>query len=194
MAADVDLANQALLLLGADPIVSLAAPHSTQAQQVCAANFWEVADQCIVEHPWNFATRRSPELAATTTPNGGWDYAYVLPTDPFCLRVLGISGTPEDVDKTARWAVEGRTLVTDDINVKIKYLARVTDLAAWSPGFKRYFVRKLAEAIAYPITQTPSVAQDMGQLAEQAWLRAKAVDGLEGPAQQRVSTALTEVR
>lgn len=187
MAADVDLANQALVHVGDAPITAL--DDASLRARVVNLSFWDVADDLMAEHPWNFNKFRSEVLATDfDTPNFEYAYRYALPTDPWALRVL----RPDDDDRL--WKVEGRFLLSDSAPMSILYLGRVTDIGAWPPPFKTAFVYHLARRIAYPLTKSIQLARDMAELAQIETRRARSLNGLEGPPIITTSTVLTDVR
>lgn len=189
MAADIDLANQALVHIGAAPITSLT--ENSLAARLVNLSFWDVADDLQYEHSWNFNKFRSAVLAANAdAPPFDWTYRYALPTDPWCLRVLR---TNEDEDGE-KWSVEGRYIASDASSLRVFYLGRVTDIGAWSPAFKTAYVYHLAKRVAYPLTKSVNVARDMAEMAMVETRRARTLNGLESPSRAITSSLLVRAR
>ena len=140
MASDVGICNLALYLLGMEPITAISPPDNTDRARLCAAWYPISRDAVLRAHDWNFAIERQElNLDTPSNPVSGYTYQFVLPTDPYCLRVIEVNEDP-----TADWVVEGRRLLTDDSTAIIKYLAQIT-----TPGnFDSLFVEALAAKMA----------------------------------------------
>jgi len=192
--AEVEIANLALTHVSSKPIGALT-EATTQARQ---ANryFWPSADEALKAHPWNFATRRSGVLAQADTPAfGPFAYAFQLPTEPYCLRVLSTSDDNEETGvRGEAWAVEGRQILTNLSELQVKYIARITDTGLWSSTFITAFSYLLASKLAYPITKHRSVAADMFSLWKDALKEARAENGLEGVPKRQAPSSLVSVR
>lgn len=156
MTSNVQIANLALVSMHESPITSLDDP--TNRALVMSTFFDHVRDAVLESFPWNFAVRRSGSLARlAAAPKWGFQYAYALPTDPKCLRVL-----KTDRDQYgATWAQENNTLVTDEDEVKILYISQVTDPGQFSPAFVMLFAARLAAETSYAITQNRAVESEM---------------------------------
>ena len=119
MASDVDIANSALNNLGASNINSLT--EDSVAARICNQRYAFVRDAVFRAHPWNCLITRASLAQNSTAPTWQYTYAFSLPTDPYCLRVLRV----EDLDTD--YKVEGRTIASDNSTMKIKYVGRITD-------------------------------------------------------------------
>lgn len=186
--SDVEICSAALTLLGDEPITALS--DDTARARLAARHYPEVRDEILAAHPWNCALRRASLAQLAAAPAWGYAYAYQLPTDPYCLRVL----ETEDDEVKEPWTIEGRTLLTDAGSVNLRYIARVEDVTDWPPLLASAVVYALAAKLAYPVTGKASLADAMLKRAELELRRAKAMDGQEGSPRTYRSTALTEVR
>ena len=92
MASDVDIANSALNNLGASNINSLT--EDSVAARICNQRYAFVRDAVFRAHPWNCLITRASLAQNSTAPTWQYTYAFSLPTDPYCLRVLRV----EDLD------------------------------------------------------------------------------------------------
>ena len=89
MAADVDIVNLALALLGDTATVASINPPSGDAQAAMAAQMFPIArDSTLEMHAWNFATTRVSLAQIATNPATTWTYAYAGPSN--CIRVLEV--------------------------------------------------------------------------------------------------------
>lgn len=124
-AAQLLVCNQALDLLGEDPILALteANPRAEAANR----NWSQTLVRVLRETFWNFAKQRAT-LVATTNPSFGWDRAFTLPTDFVSLYQLnGIDGLPGDF-----YELEGGLLLTDETTAKIQYVRKPTAAGPWT--------------------------------------------------------------
>src|SRR5262249_58487284 len=83
-----------------------------------------------------------------------------------------------------------RVLVCNVPSVSIRYTARVTNPALWSPLFQEFYVAKLAHQLCYGITAKGDLAKLLWDKTEVIRKRAVARDGTEG---RRKLTFLTSI-
>ncbi len=76
---DIDIASNALLLIGESPISSFT--EDTVAALIAANLYNPTFENLLTLHPWRFASNKSSLSRLTATPTNQWDYAYQLPTD-----------------------------------------------------------------------------------------------------------------
>jgi hypothetical protein len=156
MASKTDICNLALARLGAENIISI--DDDTKRAKTLKAVYDLVRDIVLADHPWNFAITRATLALLTTAPEFGYCYAYQLPTDPFCLRVLGIVGdTAANVDPGIEYKIEGQRLLTNVSPCNIKYIARVTVEGVFTPSFCSALALRLAAEVAYKLTGNASL-------------------------------------
>jgi hypothetical protein len=170
MATPVQIANMALLHLGAAPIVSFD-QASPPANAVKTA--WDmVRDECQRGHRWNFAKLLGVGLSEVVDSLGS---LWQLPAD--CLRVLRINDV--DAGQNAAGEIAGRRIKLQATEVEIDYIRRVTDTEEWDPSFVSYFSFMLAAVVAPGLTASSASADSMLQRADMAWKRAVAVNAIE---------------
>ena len=171
MASRVSMANAALTKIGGNAILSLT--EETEEGRQCNSRFDDVLDNLLQSHPWNFAQHQATLTPLSTTPDHRWEYQFLLPTNPYCLKVVEVYHDPE-------FKVYGRNLMCNDSTVSILYTRRITDVNDLSPMFRELFALKLGSELAYPIAG--STAKGESLLAEFATtLRvARSVDAQEG--------------
>lgn len=166
----------ALTILGQDEaLASLETDTSALAQRL--RNVWAVSrDAVLADHPWNFAEHRAVLAPTGTTPEYDWTYEYVLPVDPYCLRVLRVGSRYDRF----RWRVEGRTLLTDaGPSLNVLYIKRVDDLALWSPKAAECLAIKVASRIAFATTGSTTRAKELEKSYKDALPSARSTDGME---------------
>lgn len=188
MASSVEICNRALVRLGENTITSL--DDDSDRARVCNTIYPEVLDSVMSEYPWNCAIHRASLSRLVSTPVWDFAFAYQLPTDPYCLRVLEAN---LDIGFYP-WQIEGRTLVTDANAVSIKYLARIDDPNAIPPLLRELVSIRLAAEICYPITGDARLATSVWELYARKEKEAKLADGQEGTPRRIDSDDLTSVR
>tara|TARA_R110000803_G_scaffold29587_2_gene67340 strand:+ start:2003 stop:2587 length:585 start_codon:yes stop_codon:yes gene_type:complete len=172
MASDVDIANSALNNLGASNINALT--EDSVAARLCNQRYEFVRDSVFRAHPWNCLVRRASLAQNTTAPDWQYTYAFNLPTDPYCLRVLRV----EDLDTD--YQVEGRTIASNNSTMKIKYIGRITDPNEYDMLLIECLSARLAADIAYAITNNNALTATMWEMYNQKLSEARFVDATEG--------------
>jgi len=169
----VEIGANALRLLGADPITSLG--DNTERARLVSA-LWPQARRAVLRaHPWKFAIEYTTLAKLATGPAWKFKNAFQLPVEPYCLRVLATSLDDLDIP----WKLSGRTLVTNAGDVKIEYLADVTDVGAYDSAFEAAVTARLAADLAYPVTSSTSLGAAMWALYTEKMKEARFLDGLE---------------
>lgn len=170
MASVVDICNGALNQLGASTILSLT--EDSKNARLCNARYTQVRDSVFRSHPWNCLQKRVQLPADTATPSWGFSYQYTLPSD--CLRVLRI------LDYDSDYKVEGRKIVTNNSSMKLLYVARITDPNEYDELLRETLSAALAADIAYAVTSSNPLTQNMYQLFRDKLREARFVDATEG--------------
>jgi hypothetical protein len=171
MASKVSISNDALIRVGADTIISLT--EDTEQARVCNQVFDDAYDALLQSHNWNFAVERAQISQSATDPLFGYDHKYLLPTNPYCLKVLKI-------DTDFEYRIEGRYLFTDAAPVYIEYIARVADFNRLSPLFRQALSIYIASQIAYTLTGSTSLKATLVQEFTQMYKLARFEDAKEG--------------
>ena len=197
MPSVVDICNQAMDLLGASTIISL--EENSKEARLCNRRFNTVRDAVIRSHPWNCAIVRAELAEETTPPPFGFAHQFLLPLDPYCLRVLSFFTNNVDAeispyDSQVMYKIEGRKILTDEETCRITYLARVTNTEDFDSLLTNAIAYRLASETAYAITGSNSVAQSMYSLYEQRIRDAKSMDALEGKPDRIISDEFTNIR
>ena len=187
MPSDVDIASNALHEIGEKSITSFD-DDSDRARLV--KRFYDMTrDATLRAHPWNFAVTRRALAQESAAPIFEYDFAYALPTDPYCLRVLRTHWTPG-----YPWKIEGRLLLTDKDSVSILYVARITDPEKFDTLFTEAFTTRLASKLSIPVTGQTRLALDLFTLSMNKIQEARTVDGQEGTPETVEALFLTEIR
>ena len=170
MASEVDICNGSLNQLGASTIISLTEDYKNA--RLCNARYTQVRDSLFRSHPWNCLQKRVQLASDTATPAWGFSYQFTLPAD--CLRVLRI----EDYDSD--YKIEGRKIVSNVPTMKILYIALIEDPNEYDEILRETLSAALCADIAYAITSSNPVTQNMYNLFQEKLREARFVDATEG--------------
>jgi hypothetical protein len=155
MASDITIINGALRKLGVPRIGTR--NEETEPARVANDTYDALRDAVLTDAPWDFATKRQELSANATAPLFGFDNAFDLPSDPYCLKPLEIVNLNE-----YQWSVEGRQIITShDAPLQLIYIARITDVGSYSPQFVEALQSRLAAEWAEPLIKQSSVQQVM---------------------------------
>jgi hypothetical protein len=175
---EVQIANMALTMLGADTITAFT--DSTEQARAMTAVYSYIRTDMLAEYPWSWAIKRAKLTAEKdihgdyVEPSYGYSYQFVLPTG--YVRMLEIS-TGSVV--MTNYRIEGSKILCDYTEIYVKYIATVADDAITDLQFCNAFIARLAAELAYKLTSNGTLA---GQLAEMAMLKlskAKAANAQE---------------
>lgn len=181
MSTQTGLINRALVRIGKARIASFE-EQSPSAQAV--RDIWnDVRQSAIRAHPWNFAIRRTSLSPVDGTPPFGWTYRFRKPAaqndHQGWLRTLGVY---EDADEAVvpAWDAEGPYILADVDLIYLRFVADITNVSNWDPLFAEALSLKLASELAVALANSSQLHDTLGQLAERAFARARAVDGMDG--------------
>ncbi|MBW2623129.1 MAG: hypothetical protein JRD68_09510 [Deltaproteobacteria bacterium] len=166
-AGAVSICNEALSLLGANTITDFT--DNTKEAGLVNQFYFSAIEQTLRDHDWSFAVKRSPELAELSGElEFGYSYHYQLPADSLRVISTDIIG--------AEYEIEGDALLTDETEVKVKYISRVTDVSRFDALFRRALILRLAADMAYALTKRRSKEEELILLYERALGKAKSKD------------------
>lgn len=181
---ETQVANSALLKLGSDTIASLA--EDTKPGRMVNALFDLLRDEMLRSHPWNFATTRLELEPSEDAPDFEFTYKFDLPDE--CLRLLKI------YNNTARYQVEGHSILSDSDLMDITYIQVMDDPTFWDSLFLEAFATRLAAEIAYGLTGSPAL---QGKLLDDFNMKlrvAKQIDAQENFNDPFTATELLDAR
>ena len=154
------------------------------------AAFNDALDAVLREARPLCATFRAALAQSSTKPVYGWDYAYQLPTDPYCLSVIEIDASAD----STKWTIEGRQLLTDEHKAKIKFIGRMTDTSKLDAVLVTAVAMRLAAETCYALTQNASKEDRMWIKADEALEKAMIADGAEKGSVIIEATRFSEAR
>lgn len=190
----IDLVNAALVKIGQEPIVSLnkiddISPTVTAVR----SQVYVVKRKLLRMNDWNCAriTVKLSRVASSVAENLGWDYAYALPEDPECLRIVQISidGGKRFIDlddyynrnaglRETLFDVDRNYLLCNAESVFIKYTGDI-DAAQFDSALASAFVAMLASELAYSLPASVSLAEYLYKVAKQELRNAKSINARE---------------
>ena len=148
MTSKTELCNLALLKLGKSRVQDIDTDPSQQATDLKLAYDFTL-NQILNEAEWSFAVRRQALNKLTETPLYGWSYIFTLPANPEYIKLISVENNPD-------YVIEGKYILSNEENLNITYIARITDPNDYTAGFKNAFVLLLATKICYNLTGSDS--------------------------------------
>lgn len=171
MASEVDICNSALTKIGAERITSLA--DNTRQAILCNAQYPLIRDSLLSVHSWNFAIKRADLVVTGNDPEYEFENEYTLPAD--CLRVI------DTQFEDTFYQVEGDKLYANVSELKIRYIAKITDTTKFSPKFVELLALALAIDLSYSLLQSASLTQNLDALYQRRLRDARSIDAQENP-------------
>ena len=138
-----DIINAALIRLGANRVNSI--DDNNPRARIMKDLYEIIRKRVLEEHRWSFATGRSELTLSASTPDFGYNYYYVLPSD--CLYV-------QTEASNNKYEIEGNLLMSDEELVQIKYTIDETSVSKFSANFVKAFFLELAMEACYAITES----------------------------------------
>ena len=182
----VSVCSNALIKLGDDPITSLT--DNTNRARQCNRLFEQVRQAVLRGANWNDSAKRQKLAQLADAPAWEFAYAYSLPND--YQRMIK---TSLDDDKLV-YKIEGKTLLTDEAEVYIKYVYDNDDLSTYDSLHVDALTAKMAYELANAITSKNSLMVAMAQEYNTKINEAKTVDGMEEPQDTFTDYTLVDIR
>lgn len=180
MATAVSIASNALVRLGADPINSFDeadAEGSNLDRTRIAANLWPTVRRKVLRsHIWNCAIARVLLSPDAVSPSFGYAYRFQKPSD--WLRTIAVGA--EEYDRTF-WRSEGNYFLSNDSSFSLVYVFDNENPATYDAMLVDALEISMAAAMAYPVTQSTSLAQELADVAARSLMFARGVDSQDDP-------------
>ena len=156
MAADTEIANQALGHLGCAKEIQSLTTDKSQEAQACRRFYPTVRDAVLRDFPWPFAMKNLALALVATNPTQEWSYSYRYPSDCLMFRKI-LSGIRTDAANTRvpyRILSDdvGGLIYTDQATAMGEYTRQVTDPQRFPSDFVQAFSLGLASLIAPRVT------------------------------------------
>jgi hypothetical protein len=184
LSTDVDVCNQALAQLGADPITALG--DAQKEATLCADMYPWVRDAVLMEMEWRFAMTRYELPPLADTPAFGFSHLFAIPNDT--LRVISVN------DNKYPWRIEGDRILTNAGMAQVVAIARVSEVGAWSAAFAEIMIIRLAHELCIPLTKSRALAGQLYDTYMAKLRRAAASESQQGTSEALTGTWLTHAR
>ncbi len=186
MAGAISICSNALLQLGDDPIASFT--EATKRARLCS-NLWpQVRDDLLRQHLWRCAQKRVVLAPEATAPAFDWDHSFLLPGD--WVRTVQVGKRGEHLD----YETEGRRILANVTELKLVYIAESSDPSQWDDALVDAACAEMVARLAYPITQSSSLAELKRKEATLALRVAKALSGQDNEPEDWGDSPFTDVR
>jgi len=184
MPTDIDIASNALLLIGDEPISSFTDPGA--GATVAAAIYPEDYKQVLSEHPWSFAFKEQAlsQLSATPDERTGFKYAYQIPTD--LIRLWAVFEWSE-------YVIIGDLLYSNEPSLLARYVYKVTETSL-PPHFVVALQYKLASDFSMSVTESNSKSELYEVKYRQALSQARSIDSQGRPQESIIDSPFVDVR
>lgn len=179
MAADVDIANSALALLGIPGIAALT--DSAPKAIACNRKYPLSLAAELRAHRWSFAMTRVVLPQDATAPTFGFSYAFTLPADLVRVDYVGnhfAGGSMTDyrTASEADYQIEGRKILTGagsqsgslvqlsstgSASLNLRYVRLTTDTGSFDPLFVEALACRLARDLVTLLTESNVKAQTL---------------------------------
>lgn len=173
-----EIANKTLFLLKVDEEIADLPTSTTTNGKLLKMLFYDSVDTLLEIHPWNFAAARAELAVSPTTPEYEYTYQFQLPTNPYCLKVLEV--VDSSGNEVSDWVVEGRYILCNVDEIKIRYTKKVTVYSELSSLFRETLAYYLASQIAEPLTRSTEIEERMLKGYEYFMKKARRSDSQQG--------------
>lgn len=154
MTSKTDICNRALIKLGKATIRDIDTDESPQGT-LCKAVYVAMLDEILRQAEWNFAVNRQAlNKDASGSPLYEWAYRFILPTVPPVIKIIS-------VENNVPFKIEGNYLVSNSDNIKLKYIARITDPNLYDSLFVNVLVLRLAYEISFSLTSQTNLSDSI---------------------------------
>jgi hypothetical protein len=175
----IDISNQALLLLGAAPIVSF--DDNTVESNTLRVLYGPAKKQILRSYDWNCANN-TVRLAELSDPpvDTRWSHAFSVPED--YIRILEViqvgDGTTRNIGAPVEYEVAGRKVFTNCSNVAARYIADI-DEPLLDSHVEMALVARLALDLSYALTASNTRESNLNSLYEIKLNEARTTDAQE---------------
>ena len=200
MSERIDIANQALSLLGEAQITSLEDDLNRALQM--RINYIPSRDATLEAHDWSFAIERFIPAQNATPPVYGPGIAYDLPAN--ILRVIAVDNPqstantdftlPINSREQLDWVLENRQILCNADVIWVRGIRRVEQEGKFSPLFVLAFAAQLAYTCALNLTASAEIQANMYDIFQKRILEAKTRDGVQGRSQRLRQRSLIKAR
>lgn len=186
----IDICNIALDYINQAKITNIDTP-STKIEKLFNRQYEFVKRFVLRMHSWNFANKRVLIPQDAVAPAFGYPAQYELPAD--YIRIKRIGGRYDYYDKDYE-IEDGKLLCDFEAPLPLNYIYDVTDVTKMDPLFIQVLALELALNVGFDINASTTETQRISGLLDEAWNRAKSVDGQESPIRRVERSRFLEAR
>lgn len=184
MPTDIDIASNALLLIGDEPISSFSDPG---AGPTVAGNIYaETYRKLLAEHHWSFALKEQLLNRLSQQPNDLTNYKYAYQIPPDLIRVWAVFPHSE-------YTIVGSLLYSNENELLARYVYQI-DETALPPHFTKALEYKLASEFAVSVTESVSRSEYFERKYLASMALARSVDSQNRPQVPIVDSPFVDVR
>ena len=190
MAAQIDVFNMALILMGEEPV---SAPSQDTKAARTLLRAWDITRQSLLRsHRWGFAMKRDGGLAALATPPASqFAYQFNLPADFLRLDFVGehfVGASLTDyrtTDESLYALAAGSARTTLETNIPaplpVRYVADITNSTQWDACFTDAMAALLGLRTAKAVANSQTAAASCADALGKAITAAMAANAIERP-------------
>jgi len=184
MPSSIDIASNALLLVGDNPISSFDDPGA--GAQAAANLYPETKKRLLSEHPWSFALKQQRLNRLSQTPDilTNFNFAFQLPTD--LIRIWNMQINTD-------YILIGNLLYSNQTELLATYIFDVDEVNL-PPHFVKSLEYALAADFAISVTEDTAKAGLYEQKSINAINQAMAIDSQGRPGRGIINSPLIDVR
>lgn len=167
MATDIDMASNALVLIGDDPISAL-------SEDVAAANLYaSTYEHVLSEHPWSFALKEQYLSRLSQAPDRETGYAYAFQIPPDLIRMWAIM-------PVSQYRIVGELLYSNTNTLLARYVYKVAETSL-PAHFVKAMEYKLASEFSMSVAEDENKMQIFHRMYIDALGQAMAKDSAQHP-------------
>jgi len=184
MPTSIDIASNALILIGDDPISSFSDPGA--GAQAAANLYPETYRQVMSEHPWSFAFKEQMLSRLSQQPADLTNFKYAFQVPPDLIRLWAIM-------PHSNYIIVGDLLYSNQNELLARYVYQV-DETSLPPHVTKTIEYRLASDFAMLVTESQTKATFYEEKYRDMLQRAKAIDSQGRPQQPMVDSPFIDVR
>ncbi len=190
MTIDVDICNEALILVGADEVNTFTGPTADDSREakLCAAFYATTVGNLISQHPWGFTMKQQTLTRLVATPEFGYEFKYLLPAD--FIRTVETDRRGQEffsnvdvffrVGSGISYRIVGRELYTNLDSLKLMYQFQPSE-ETFPVYFRSLLVLSLAEKLAFALFESESKAAFFNRQRREQLIMARNIDSQQQP-------------
>jgi len=184
MPTSIDIASNALILIGDEPISSFSDPGS--GAQAAANIYPETYRQVMSEHPWSFAFKEQQLSRLSQQPDKltNYKYAFQIPVD--LIRLWAIF--PQ-----SNYTIVGKYIYSNESDLLARYIYKV-DETELPPHVVKTIEYRLASDFAMLVTESQTKAEFFESKYRDMLASAKSIDSQSRPQEPIIDSPFIDVR